>query len=152
MQPTTKHCSAARNMPLSSKQIFQSDAHWMTRGVLKPAACIQKTISWLWYIYINTCIYINIYIYINIDRYICIAYRYIIYIIIYSIYKKTPKISPWNKKRGFSNKPWWPWLVPRWLPVCCCKQRRRHKHGSVSKPYTPGGHQNSWDLWMWITH
>ena len=23
-------------------------------------------------------------------------------------------------------------------------------YGSRSKPYTPGGHQNSWDLWMFI--
>ena len=32
-----------------------------------------------------------------------------------------------------------------------CKQKHgMNTYGSVSKPYTPGEHQNSWDLWMFI--
>jgi len=33
-------------------------------------------------------------------------------------------------------------IGPPWILV--------RKYGSVSKPCTPGEHQNSWDLWMFI--
>jgi len=29
-------------------------------------------------------------------------------------------------------------------------EKRKKTYGSVSKPCTPGEHQNSWDLWMFI--
>ena len=57
-------------------------------------------------------------------------------------YRKRPTCHCWMNSLGKTGK-----ILPKMMIL-----KYKSWYGSVSKPCTPGSHQNSWDLWMWITH